>query len=95
MKKSFSTRIKIEKEEKILSNENLWVTTYCFWKELWASVVMKELSSSKVTYLFKIKWKGVFPKNFRVIISDRIFLPTQTPEIDIVNDTILFHAKSS
>ena len=95
MKKQFYNKVKIETEIKKLSSEGLWVTNYEFWKELWASIVIKEISSSRVVYLFQIKWRGEFPKNFRVIMEDRIFSPTQPPVTDVIGDSILFHAKAA
>ena len=95
MKKRFYNKVKIEKEVKKLSSEGLWVTNYEFWKEMWASIVIKEISTSKAVYLFQIKWRGEFPKNFRVMMNDEIFSPTQPPVTDIIGDTILFHAKAA
>ena len=95
MKKRFYNKVRIEKEVKKLSPEGLWVTNYEFWKELWASIAIKEISTSKVVYLFQIKWRGEFPKNFRIIMNDEIFSPTQLPVTDVTGDTILFHAKAA
>ena len=95
MKKRFYNKVRIEKEVKKLSPEGLWVTNYEFWKELWAAIAIKEISTSKVVYLFQIKWRGEFPKNFRIIMNDEIFSPTQLPVTDVTGDTILFHAKAA
>jgi hypothetical protein len=43
--------------------------------------------------MFAIKWKGDFPREFRALLNDKIFIPTQKPAVD--RDMILFHATSA
>ncbi|MDR1982795.1 MAG: hypothetical protein LBQ08_03300 [Holosporaceae bacterium] len=88
----FNTKIKIETLEKKLSQDNLWVSEYKFWNEVWASISIKDISSRRVLYLFTIKWKHDFPCEFRVSIKDKIFTPTQLPIVEPSQDLILFHA---
>lgn len=88
-----STKVKIEKLEKTLSEKNTWESKYIFWNEVWASIQLKDITVTKALYLFAIKWKGDFPRQFRVVVNNRIFMPTQTPSIDFRNDLIIFHAK--
>lgn len=88
----FNTKVTIEKMEKTLSKENAWVSEYSFWKELWASVFLKDISPRRTLYFFTIKWNRDFPSIFRVKINDKIFMPTQLPIADTSKDEILFHA---
>ena len=88
-----STKVRIEKLEKVLSEKNTWESKYVFWQEVWASIQLKDISVTKASYLFAIKWKGNFPREFRVVINDKIFMPTQIPSVDFRNDLIIFHAK--
>lgn len=88
----FNNKITIEKEEKFLDENNIWNTKYTFWKNLWASILLKEISSRRQLYLFCIRWMRDFPSNFRVKIGDKIFVPTQFPALDPPNGVILFHA---
>jgi hypothetical protein len=88
----FNTRVRIESVERKLSDENLWVSEYTLWKEVWASISIKDITAKKVIYMFTIKWKQDFPREFRVMVKDKIFTPTQFPIIDPAQDLILFHA---
>jgi len=90
--KIFSTKIQIERQEKHLSKNNEWITSYAPWRDLWATVQLKDISVTKALYLFAIKWKGEFPKKFRVKIKDSIFEPTQNISIDFKNNLVIFHA---
>ncbi|MDR0677209.1 MAG: hypothetical protein LBF57_00845 [Holosporaceae bacterium] len=92
MKKLFNTRVRIEALERKLSADNLWVSEYKLWSEVWAAISIKDISSKRVLYLFTLKWKEDFPRDFRVVIKDRIFIPTQSPIVEPENDLILFHA---
>ena len=91
-KQLFNTKIQIERLNEKLSDDNRWVSEYIFWKEMWASVTLKYISSKRVLYLFAIKWKKDFPQKFRVKINEKIFMPTQSAIVDPSSDTILFHA---
>jgi len=91
-RKIFDTKVRIESVEKKLSEENLWVSEYSLWKEVWASVAIKEISSRRALYLFSIQWQQDFPRNFRVVMKDKIFTPTQFPVIEPSRNMILFHA---
>lgn len=91
-KQLFNTKIQIEKLNEKLSDDNRWISEYVFWKEMWASVSLKDISSKRVLYLFAIKWKQDFPQKFRVKINEKIFIPTQSAIVDPANETILFHA---
>ncbi|MDR1551672.1 MAG: hypothetical protein LBS14_03280 [Holosporaceae bacterium] len=93
-KRLFNTKIKIESFEKRLSLDNLWISEYNLWKEVWASVSIKDISAKRVLYLFAIKWRHDFPKEFRVVIKDRIFMPTQRPIVEPSQDLVLFHASA-
>ncbi|MDR1235500.1 MAG: hypothetical protein LBJ96_00680 [Holosporaceae bacterium] len=90
--KLFTTRVKIEILEKKLSAENSWISEYKPWKEIWAAISLKNISRKGALYIFAVKWRGDFPREFRAIINDRIFMPTQTPASEISEDLILFHA---
>jgi hypothetical protein len=90
--KLFNTKIKIERLEKTLSEKNCWTSKYIFWKDVWASVMVKDITSKKALFFFVVKWKQDFPTSFRVKIGDKIFMPTQSPVVDPSNDTVLFHA---
>jgi hypothetical protein len=91
-KKTFDTKIKIEKLEEKLSEENCWISEYVFWKEVWASIFVKKTLSRHALHVFIIKWKHEFPQAFRVKIKNRIFIPVQDPIIDQSEDIIVFHA---
>jgi hypothetical protein len=91
-KQLFNTKIQIEKLNEKLSDDNRWFSEYIFWKEMWASVSLKDISSKQALYLFAIKWKQDFPQKFRVKINEKIFMPTQSAIVDPANETILFHA---
>lgn len=91
-KRLFNTRIKIEKEINELSEDNRWISKYVLWKEVWASVMLKDISSRRTLYLFVVKWKDDFPQKFRVNINDKMFIPTQPAVANPADDTILFHA---
>jgi head-tail adaptor len=91
-KRLFNTKIKVEKMEKKLSAENCWVSEYVFWKEVWASISIKDISSKRVLYLFVIKWREDFPNLFRIKINEKIFTPTQSAILDPSSDLVLFHA---
>jgi hypothetical protein len=84
--------VKIETVEKKLSDDNLWTQEYKPWKEVWASISLKDISSRRVLYLFSIRWKQEFPRKFRAIVKDMVFTPTQFPIIEPSQDLILFHA---
>lgn len=90
--KLFKTKIKIEKLEKKLSKNNVWKTEFVFWNELWASVELGNIAITKTNYIFQLRWRGEFPKKFRVIVNDVVFVPTQSPAIDVKNDMVIFHA---
>jgi hypothetical protein len=92
LKRLFNTRVKIETVEKKLSVDNLWVSEYKLWKEVWDSISLKDISSRRVLYLFSIRWKQEFPREFRVVVKDIIFTPTQFPIIEPSQDLIMFHA---
>ena len=91
-KNMFNTKIKIERLEKQLSENNCWTSSYISWKEVWAFMTIKNISSVKAVYLFIVRRKEGFPQNFRVKISDMTFTPTQIPVVDYRLDTIIFHA---
>ncbi len=91
-KRLFNTKIKIEKLEKKLSENNTWKSEFLPWQELWASIQLGNITITKTNYIFRVKWRGEFPKKFRVIINDVIFLPTQMVAIDLKNDMVIFHA---
>ncbi|MDR0968398.1 MAG: hypothetical protein LBL99_02040 [Holosporaceae bacterium] len=92
LKRLFNTKVRIESVEKKLSDENLWVSEYKLWNEVWASISIKDISARRTLYLFAIKWRRDFPREFRVVIKDRIFTPTQQPIIEPSQDLVLFHA---
>ncbi|MDR2724449.1 MAG: hypothetical protein LBB25_04625 [Holosporaceae bacterium] len=92
LKRLLNTRIKIEIVEKKLSDDNLWILEHKLWREVWASISLKDISSRRVLYLFTVKWKCDFPREFRVIVKDKIFTPTQFPIMEPSQDLILFHA---
>lgn len=91
-KRIFNTKIKLEKLNEKLSDDNRWTSEYENWNEVWASVSLKDISSKRALYLFVIKWRQDFPTKFRVKINEKIFMPTQSAIVDPANDTILFHA---
>jgi hypothetical protein len=91
-KNLFNTKIKIEALEKKLSGDNLWVSEFQLWKEVWASITIKDISSRRALYLFTIKWNKDFPSEFRVVINDKVFTPTQFPIVEPANDLVMFHA---
>jgi len=88
----FNTKIKIEKLEKKLSENNTWKTEFLPWQELWASIQLGNIAITKTNYIFRVKWKGEFPKKFRVVVNGVIFFPTQIAAIDLKNDVVIFHA---
>ena len=90
--KMFSTKIQIELQDKKLTTNNEWTTTYTPWRELWATVQLKDVSVTRALYLFAIKWRGEFPKKFRVKIKDSVFEPTQNVSFDFKNNLVIFHA---
>ncbi len=90
----FNNRITIEKEEKVLSSDNVWISKYTEWKSMWASVLLRDLSKKNAVYLFCVRWINDFPTNFRIKIGDKMFIPTQLPVLDPPTGTILFHAVS-
>ncbi|MDR1375202.1 MAG: hypothetical protein LBJ45_00095 [Holosporaceae bacterium] len=91
-KNLFNTKVKIEALEKKLSADNLWVSEYRLWKEVWASISIRDISSRRVLYLFRVKWLKDFPRDFRVVLKDKTFIPTQAPIAEPANDLVLFHA---
>lgn len=91
-KQLFNTKIQIEKLNEKLSDDNRWISEYVFWKEIWASVSLKDISSKRASYLFTVKWKQDFPQKFRVKINEKVFMPTQSAIVDPENESILFHA---
>ncbi|MDR0580725.1 MAG: hypothetical protein LBG04_01255 [Holosporaceae bacterium] len=92
LRRLFNTRVKIEIIEKKLSDDNLWVSEYKLWKEIWASISLKDISSRRVLYLFSVRWKQEFPREFRAVVKDVVFTPTQFPIMEPSQDLILFHA---
>jgi hypothetical protein len=92
MRKLFNTKVKIEEKKTKLSDDNLWISEYELWHELWSSIFIKDISSRRALYFFIVKWKRDFPRNFRVRIEDKIFTPTQVPIFNPSDDTTLFHA---
>lgn len=88
----FNNKVQIETREKILTNDNRWISKYSFWKEVWASISIKDMSPKRTLYLFMIKWKHNLPSDFRVKLNDKIFFPTQIPVVDPCSDTVIFHA---
>lgn len=93
LKHVFHTKIKIETLQKHLSCDNLWVLEYKQWKEVWASVSVKYVSSKGALYLFEVRWCGDFPQEFRVIMNGAVFVPIQSPIIEPGRGSILFHTK--
>jgi hypothetical protein len=92
LKKLLNTKVKIETVAKKLSDDNLWISEYKFWNEVWASILIKDISSKRATYLFIVKWRRDFPRDFRVVVGNMIFKPTQSPILEAQEDIILFHA---
>ncbi len=90
--KLFSTKVRVELLDKQLSHNNEWISKYTPWKDLWATIQLKDVKITKSLYLFAIRWKGEFPKNFRVVVNDNIFEPTQPVSYDFKNNLIIFHA---
>ncbi len=88
----FNTKIKIEKLEKTLSEINTWKSKFVPWQELWASIQLSNIAITKTNYIFRVKWRGEFPKKFRVIVNNVVFIPTQLVAIDLKNDMVIFHA---
>lgn len=88
----FNTKIKIEKLERKLSENNTWKSEFLPWQELWASIQLENIAITKTNYIFRVKWRGEFPKKFRVIVNGVIFFPTQMAAIDLKNDMVIFHA---
>lgn len=88
----FNTKIEIEKLERKLSENNTWKSEFLPWQELWASIQLGNIAITKTNYVFRVKWRGEFPKKFRVIVNGVIFFPTQMVAIDLKNDLIIFHA---
>ena len=41
-KQLFNTKIQIEKLHEKLSDDNRWFSEYISWKEMWASVLLKD-----------------------------------------------------
>ncbi|MDR3187464.1 MAG: hypothetical protein LBT63_03500 [Holosporaceae bacterium] len=91
-KNLFDTKVKIEALEKKLSADNLWVSEYTLWKEVWASISIRDISARRALYLFRVKWLENFPRDFRVVVKDKTFTPTQFPIVEPANDLVLFHA---
>ncbi len=85
-------KVIIEKLEKKLSENNTWKSEFVFWNKLWASIELGNIAITKTNYVFKVRWRGKFPENFRVVVNDVIFVPTQTAAVDIKNDMVIFHA---
>ncbi|MDR2765944.1 MAG: hypothetical protein LBB63_00560 [Holosporaceae bacterium] len=94
-RKLFNTKVRVEALEKHLSDSNLWISEYKPWKEVWASITIKDISARRTLYLFALKWTVDFPREFRVVLKDKIFLPTQFPVVEPANDLVLFHATLS
>lgn len=91
-KHAFHTKIKIETLQKHLSCDNLWMMKFVPWREVWASVLIKYVSSKGALYLFKVRWRGDFPQEFRIVMGSTVFRPIQSPIVDPSQDLILFHA---
>ncbi|MDR2107809.1 MAG: hypothetical protein LBO73_04845 [Holosporaceae bacterium] len=89
---SFNTKIKIEALEKTLSEDNRWISVYKPWREVWAFVSLRDISSKRALYLFAVRRRNDFPREFRIVIKDKIFMPTQPPTTEPSRDLILFHA---
>ncbi|MDR1361867.1 MAG: hypothetical protein LBJ16_01465 [Holosporaceae bacterium] len=92
MRNLFNTKITIEKVEKKLSECNVWIPEYVYWNQLWASILIKDISARRALYLFVIRWRKDFPNDFRVTLGDKIFTPTQQPFYDPAKDVLMFHA---
>ena len=90
--KAFNVKVKVEKLEKVLAEDHTWKTNYVPWKEVWASIQLKDITITKGHYLFAIKWKGDFPVEFRVIFRNTVFTPTQQVVVDFKNEVLTFHA---
>ncbi len=88
----FDTKIKIEKLDKKLSENNTWKSEFLPWQELWASIQLGNIAITKTNYIFRVKWRGEFPKKFRVLVNNVKFLPTQMVAVDLKNDIVIFHA---
>ena len=91
-KRPLNTKIKIEKLEKQLDKNNCWVSEYTPWKEIWTSMSIKYISSTKIVYVFIVKWRRNFPQKFRVRLNDEIFTPMNKLAIDHSSNLIIFHA---
>jgi hypothetical protein len=92
LKRLFNTKVRIESLEKKLSDENLWISEYKLWNQVWASISIKDISTRRTLYLFAVRWRRDFPKEFRVVVKDKIFKPTQPPILDSERGLVLFHA---
>lgn len=88
----FETRIKIEVPEFILTANNNWYQKYKLWKEIWAKVKLKNISRNEGVYFFCVDGALALPKNFRVNMNNKIFIPTQSPLEDRVGNKLIFHA---
>lgn len=95
LKNLFNTKVKIELLEKKLSIDNQWIKVYTLWKEVWASIIVKDFSARGALYLFSIRYEKGFPVNFRVTVDDKVFTPTQSPIVEHLNGLVLFHARSN
>ena len=89
----FSTKVRIEELQTTLSENNTWEENCVPWRDVWASIQLKSIGVTKSLYLFIVKWKGEFPKKFRVVFQDKIFIPTQEASFDYKNDLVIFHAR--
>jgi hypothetical protein len=89
----FNTKVRIESKIMTLSPKHVWISEYVFWRELWASISLKCISSRSTLYIFAVRWKGDFPGSFRVKVNGQIFVPTQPAVLDPQTESILFHAK--
>jgi hypothetical protein len=81
--------------ERKLSAENLWISEYKPWGDVWASITIKDISAKRALYLFAIRWMCNFPREFRVVVGDKIFAPTQPPVFEPSQNLILFCAVAS
>lgn len=89
----FNTKVRIEELKTTLSENNTWESKYVPWRDVWASIQLKSVGVTQSLYLFIVKWKGQFPKKFRVVFQDKIFTPTQESSFDYKNDLVIFHAR--
>lgn len=93
--KFFYTKITIEIPEFKLTETNEWYKKYKIWKEIWAQVKLKNVSRAGGVYFFCIDNISDFPEDFRVVMNNKIFVPTQLPIEDNATNKLIFHATCS